>query len=265
MNFQNIPRGNKLIKKAIVPKLDCLASFDYEQIEYRLLAYYLYIAVGSDRMVENFRLGLDPHTELAKLLMDNLGIEYEDPISDLQRQTFGKTPNFAIVYAGGKPTIKRQLAIAGMPADDKTAARILKAIRNTMPEVKELQELIAEEVGHKGYLFDIFGRRYRPDYFIPYHDAVRKLLNALIQGCAAGLAREALVKINGGCRELGLQSHLINFVHDEFLLDATREELPVLAECVPQWMNNETVSQVLPVTTSMEVGTTWADKEEYSA
>lgn len=264
MNFQNVPRGNKLIKKAIVPKLDYMASFDYEQIEYRLLAYYLHEAVGSERMVENFKAGIDPHTALAQMVMDNLGIEYDDPISDMQRQTYGKTPNFAIIYAGGKPTIKRQLANAGMPADDKTAARILKAIRDTMPEVRELQDMIADEVKYKGYIFDILGRRYRPDYFIPYHDAVRKLLNALIQGCAAGLAREAWVKIVDGCELLQLQSHPVNYVHDEFLFDATESELPVLAEYVPQWMNNETVSQVLPVTTSMGVGKTWADKEEYS-
>ena len=263
MNFQNIPRSNKLIKRAIIPKLDWLVSFDYEQIEYRLLAYYLAIACDSTRMVENFRRGLDPHTELAKLLMQNLGIKYTEPISDLQRQTYGKTPNFAIVYAGGKPTIKRQMARAGVDCDDKTAARILRAIRDTMPEVRDLQDMIADEVQYKGYIFDIFGRRYRPDYKIPYHDAVRKLLNALIQGCAAGLAREGIVKISEGCKELGLQSHLINFVHDEFLLDAPEHELEVLAEYVPQWMDNETVSEILPVTTSMEIGKTWADKEEY--
>ena len=264
MNFQNIPRSNKLIKRAIVPKLDALAMFDYEQIEYRLLAYYMAVAIDDTRMAENFKAGIDAHTSLAIMLMEFLGVEYTEPITDEQRQMYGKTPNFAIVYAGGKPTIKRQLTKAGIPCDDKLANKILKAIRGTMPGVKELMEMLADEVKIKGYIFDLFGRHYRPDYTIPYNDAVRKLLNALLQGCAAGLTREAVVKVSKGCAELGLRSHMVNVVHDEIIMDCAEDELPILAEQVPLWMGNATVETIVPVTVGMEVAfENWADKQEY--
>lgn len=247
-----------------MPKLDALAMFDYEQIEYRLLAYYLAIALDDTSMVESFKAGIDAHTSTAITLMDYLGVKYEDPISDDQRQMYGKTPNFAIIYAGGKPTIKRQLARAGIECDDKMASKILKAIRDSMPGVKDLMEMLADEVQIKGYIFDVFGRHYRPDYTIPYNDAVRKLLNALLQGCAAGLTREAVVKVSKGCAELGLRSHMVNVVHDEIIMDCAEDELPVLAERIPVWMGNATVEAVVPVTVGMEVAfENWADKQEY--
>lgn len=264
MNFQNIPRGNKLIKRAIVPKLDALAMFDYEQIEYRFLAYYMAKAIGDTRMAENFAAGIDVHEALAKMLMDTLRIKYTEPITDVQRQIYGKTPNFAIVYAGGKPTIKRQLIRAGIACDDKLAAKILKAIRATMPGVKELMDLIAEEVHVKGYVYDIFGRHYRPDPSIPYNDAVRKLLNALLQGGAAGLTREAVVKVHEGCQQMDLQSHMVNVVHDEIVMDCAKNELHILQEYVPQWMSNDEIASVVPVTVGMEVAwENWAEKEKY--
>ena len=113
--------------------------------------------------------------------------------------------------------------------------------------------MIAEEVQYKGYIYDIFGRHYRPDPYIPYHDALRKMLNALIQGSAAGLTRAAMVNIARGCREFDLKSHMVNVVHDEIILDAVETELSVLAEQMPIWMDNEIYSQVVPVSVDMEL------------
>ena len=39
MNVQNIPRNQKDVKRAFVPKLDAFLFFDYKAIEVRLLAY----------------------------------------------------------------------------------------------------------------------------------------------------------------------------------------------------------------------------------
>jgi len=46
MNVQNIPRSQKDVKRAFVPKLDAYLFFDYKAIEVRLLAYYLAAAIG---------------------------------------------------------------------------------------------------------------------------------------------------------------------------------------------------------------------------
>lgn len=258
MNFQNIPRSNTLIKKAIIPKMDCLVCADYEQVEYRMLAYYMAVAFDDYEMANNFIAGVDPHAATAEIM---LGRAVE---SDTDRQ-FGKTGNFSVIYAGGVPTIQRQMAKAGVEVSRKEAKALLAKLHQGMPGVKVLMEMLSEEANNKGYVFDIVGRHHHPDPTVPrYEDALRKLLNALIQGGAAGLIREAVIKVEEGCAELGLTSHIINVVHDELVLDAIEDELPTLAEYLPIWMGNETVESVVPITVGMDVCyENWADKTPY--
>jgi DNA polymerase I len=217
-------------------------------------------------MVENFRAGLDPHTELAKMLMTNLGIEYSDPITDVQRQAYGKTPNFAIVYAGGWPTIERQLTKAGIKCDKALALTIFQAIKSTMPEVGLLEKEIHIALDDRGYIKTLWGRELHPD--LNKYDrrgAYRKMLNALIQGCAADLFRHAFRSVHYNLEQAGCKAHVVNGVHDEIAIDAPADEVDFLAEYVPQWMDYEVISRVLPVTTSMEVSTqSWADKAPYN-
>lgn len=255
MNFQQIPRANKIVKRAFVPKLDAFASFDYEQIEYRILAYYLAIACGDKDLADTFRRGEDLHARTASLM---LGREAK---SDDDRQV-GKTGNFSIIYAGGVPTILSQFKKHGIEGDRAKAKALLKKMHEGMPSVRIFMDQLAEEIAFKGYVFDIFGRHYRPDPSIPYHDAVRKIIAQIIQGSAAGLLREAIVKVGKGLADC--QAHIVNVVHDEILIDSPEDELDYLKENVPQWMNNTTYADVLPITAGMEVSfTNWADKEPY--
>lgn len=278
MNFQNIPRGEKVIKKAFLPKQDALVFFDYSQIEYRLLAYYLAVQLGETRMAEAFKAGLDPHAETAKLIFEAIGREYHDPLTDEERQ-FGKTGNFSIVYAGGTPTIIRQLTRAGIPCDYPMAKTILDAIKEQMPEVTALNESIYETLETRatgrendperyGYITTLWGRHLRPDSSIIEKEgkrsAYRKMLNALIQGCAADLMRHAMREVHRGLRENGCRAHTVNSVHDEIQIDSPEDELDFLAENVPIWMDYDLVTEVVPVLTDMEVSfTNWAEKEKY--
>ena len=257
MNFQNIPRKNTLIKKAIIPKFDYLVSVDYEQIEYRLLAYYMAVALDDYTMVNNFIAGVDPHAVTAAIM---LGRECK---TDEDRQ-YGKTGNFSVIYAGGVPTIQRQMAKAGVVVSKTEAKKLLKKLHEGMPGVKELMEMLSEEARRKGFVYDICGRHHHPDTSIPLHDALRKLLNALIQGGAAGLIRDAVVAVEDGMQEFGMVSHTINVVHDELVIDAVHDELPTLAEYLPIWMGNSTLEPVVPITVEMEYSNTnWAEKTPY--
>lgn len=269
MNFQNIPRGEKVIKRAFQPKLDALAFFDYSQIEYRLLAYYLAEQLDETRMAEAFKAGLDPHAETAKLIFDAIGQDYSDPLTDKERQ-FGKTGNFSIVYAGGTPTIIRQLTREGIPCDYPLAKTILDAIKEQMPEVTALNESIYETLDARGYIRTLWGRHLRPNKALwekqGKRSAYRVMLNSLIQGCAADLMRYAMREVHKGLRENGCAAHIVNTVHDEIQIDSPEDELDFLAENVPQWMRYTLVHEVVPILTDMEVSyTSWADKEKYEA
>ena len=245
MNLQTIPRKDKVIKRAFVPKLDYLLYFDYDQIELRLLAYYM-ACLGDTSMADAIKAGKDLHSEST---IGALGLDRQP--TDEERQV-GKTLNFSLVYGGGTPTIMRQLEV-----DFPAARRMLDRFHRRWPGIQVVQAAIDARMAENGFITTLFGRELHPE-------SQHKRLNALVQGCAADLMRNALVTVDDKLREWEFQSHLVNVVHDEIQLDCLASEVEWLVENVPALMDYAEVSSVVPVGTSCEItGTTWADKEEY--
>lgn len=245
MNFHNIPRGDKVVKKAFVPKLDAFAFFDYSQVELRLLAFYMGM-LGDHSMAEAFKAGVDLHTASAQGALKIAG-----EVTDEERQV-GKTLNFSIVYGGGTPTLMRQLGIGYQDARE-----ILNNYHDSWPGIKRVQTAIQSRLAERGYITTLFGRHLHPE-------SDHKALNALIQGCAADLLRMSAVKVHDFLRHDGLESHIVNMIHDEIMFDAVHTELPILHQKVPLLMSDGRIEEIVPVVVDMEVSyTTWAEKGEY--
>jgi DNA polymerase-1 len=245
MNVQNIPRTQKDVKRAFVPKLSCFLFFDYKAIEVRLLAYYLARAINDTSLSQEIISGMDPHAVTAQ------GLYGRENISDEERQT-GKTLNFSIIYGGGTPTIMRQLGVSY-----KEARRLLKAYHTTRPGIKRLNESLAEALKRKGYVQSLYGRHL-------HVEEEHKTLNALIQGSAADLMRDAVVRVH---KELDQHyaSHIVNIVHDEIIIDADKNEIEQLILIIPNLMGNKLVEKYVSIETDCEIShTNWADKEEYN-
>jgi DNA polymerase-1 len=245
MNVQNIPRSQKDVKRAFVPKLDAFLFFDYKAIEVRLLAYYLARAIGDTTLANEINNGSDPHRITAQ------GLYQREDVTDEERQV-GKTLNFSIIYGGGTPTIMRQL---GVPY--KEARRLLNAYHDTRPGIKQLNDQINLTLESQGYIRSLYGRRL---HILESH----KALNALIQGSAADLMRDAVVKVHN---ELYAKynSHIVNIVHDEIIIDASLNEIVTLVKVIPPLMGNKTVQQYVNIETDCEIShTNWAEKGEYN-
>lgn len=243
MNWQNIPRDLLVVKRAVIPKLDVLVFFDYDGIEMRLLAYYMALGVDDHSLVEEFKAGLDPHAETAKLIYDL------DRTPTKSERQVGKGLNFSVIYGGGRPTITRQLGVSW-----EEAGKLLKDFHNARPGIREVQESILDSYRRRGYIRTLWGRRLHPQ-------EDHKALNALIQGCAADLMKAALVKLHGLRIELSLESHMILVIHDEVGWDACNEEVRTLLQRVPLLMGDERLQEVIPIEVGIELSTTsWADK-----
>jgi DNA polymerase I-like protein with 3'-5' exonuclease and polymerase domains len=65
----------------------------------------------------------------------------------------------------------------------------------------------------------------------------------------------SLIVIEALMREAGLESMLVSTVHDSLLIDAVREELPVLHEIVYWVLNN--FHEVLPAYFGPQYDTSW--------
>lgn len=244
MNFQNIPRHDKVIKRAFVPKLDALFFFDYSQIELTLLAYYM-AACGDTSMARAITAGNDLHVESARAA---LGVEGD--LTDEERQV-GKTLNFSLVYGGGRPTLMRQLDITW-----PEAGALLRGFHRRWPGVALLVEAIKQKCERQGYIKTLWGRHLHPE-------SQHKALNALVQGCAADLMRSSLVNVHK-VFDPTMESHLVSNIHDEIIMDAAEKEYDQVATIVPELMDYEPVSRVVPIRVDVEWSTTnWAEKEPY--
>lgn len=251
MNFQNIPRSDKVVKRAFVPKQGALVYFDYKQIEPRLMAYYLN-AIGFPRLSEWIQSGIDPYTAIGR------GYFGKDELTDAERQK-GKQTFLSLSYGGGLPAIRRYF----VDLDWEGAKQVKDSFYRAWPEMQLLHNMLLSTIKQRttpnepGYITTLFGRHLHPE-------SDHKAINTLIQGCAADLMRSALVTAHYGLKESGLKAHLVNNVHDELQLDAPVDELPVLAELMPKWMDYPPVSKVVPIEADMEYTTTnWAEKVPY--
>jgi DNA polymerase-1 len=208
-------------------------------------------------MAEVFRQGADLHIETACGVLG----KPRDVITDTDRQ-IGKRLNFSIVYGGGVPTLIKQLGVTG-----PEALELLRNYHATWPGIGweskrneaahgTLIHAIKSRVNERGYITTLYGRHLHPR-------SMHSALNALCQGCAADLMKWAMVRTDAGLQPY--QSHIVNTVHDELMLDVTLEELPQLAQLLPEWMTDERIDSVVPIKPSCEVSyTTWAEKEPYA-
>lgn len=251
-----MPRSEKLIKGAFRPKLDFLLFADYSQIEYRLLAYYLASVLDDHSMADNFKAGIDPHSATARIM---LGLASDAELTDEQRQV-GKVGNFSIIYMGGVPTLVRQLGCT-----EAQARKLLKKLKSGMPGAAALFAELQETYKERGYIRTIAGRHLTVDPAIVekrgQFRAEGALLNYLIQGSAAELIRDALIKVHTWLAENGMASHVVNVVHDEIQVDGAWDELDALLAGVPRHMGNPEVEEFVPIAVDIEISeTTWAEK-----
>jgi DNA polymerase-1 len=257
LNVQNIPKKDKVVKGVFVPKRDAFLYFDYKQIEYRLLAFYVNNATGDDLMCQVFREGEDLHAASAKALLG------KDEITDLERDV-GKTFNFLTIYGGGPKKASVSLGIS------LAQARELQAkFHKAWPSIRLLHNTpwrnggfpsgqgpgaIQRQLKNKGYIETLWGRQLRPH-------SPHVALNALIQGCAADLMRWAFVQATHTLHELDAKSRIVNVVHDELMLDVVASEIPDLVAQLPERMKFDKIHSVVPVEVDTEISyETWAEK-----
>lgn len=253
MNFQNIPRDDKTVKRAVLPKRGAFSFFDYKAIEPRLVAYYT-AKLGYPEFKDQILAGVDPYTAVAMLVTS------QESVTEAERQVW-KRVFLAILYGAGPPRIrdtwleetKEEITLA-------EARRIYKKFHANWPAVKALQNSVVKTHEERGFIRSIAGRHLHMEENGDY-----KLANKLIQGSASDIMKQALIRVDQWLREHPeIESRMVSVIHDEIIFDGPEHEVPTLHEAVPPLMVNAAVNAVVPITVDHEVSTTtWADKVDY--
>ena len=243
-NLQNIPIKTELgrnIREAIIAfSSDSeLLSFDYSQIELRVLAHMSQDAT----LIAAFKQNADIHRRTAALVY---GID-EKQVSDDMRNC-AKRINFGIVYGLSSYGLSRDL---GITIDG--AQQFIDAYFVTYPGVKKYIEAQIEKAQKDGFVTTILGRR---RYLPQINDrnmairqfAQRQAINAPIQGSASDMIKLAMIRIYEKMQANKTAARMILQIHDELLFDVPMEEVAQFAFWV-----RETMEQIMPLDVPVKV------------
>jgi DNA polymerase I len=252
VNWQNVPRDDKTVKRAVVPKRGAFSFFDYKAIEPRLVAYFVGKS-GYTEFRDQIVAGIDPYTAVARLVTGKAEVTEEE------RQVW-KRVFLAILYGAGPKRIRETwIEETGTQISLAEAKRIYKTFHSNWPAVRALQDGVVRAHEKRGYIRAINGRHLHMEEFGDY-----KLANKLIQGSAAEIMMEAILRVHRWLKTAGLESRMVSVVHDELIFDGPESEVEILHREVPPLMVHEIVNEFVPVLIDHEVSTTsWAEKVSY--
>jgi DNA polymerase-1 len=219
--LQTLPRG-RVVRDCFIPRDgNGLLSADFDGIEMRCLAHY----AQDPALIDAINSG-DIHLATARQVYKDNTIEKKD----IRRQ-IAKSVGFAKIYGAGPEKIAWT---AGISLDD--AKRFLAQYDVMFPGVKTFQNTVAQVVKQRKQETGIasvhtpIGRlELAPD------DRDYALVNALIQGMAADVFKEALVRLDNS--EAG--QFLMLPVHDEIIADVPLELMDDVKVTIQRTMSDD--------------------------
>lgn len=227
-NLQNIPKEDDAdykVRRCFIPSPgNIFLSFDYSQMEYRMMAAY----ANETQVIREVMNGADFHQATA----DMLGLPRKQ----------AKTLNFAILYGAGLDKI------AGMLGCTKDEAKRLKTkYFLALPKVDELVRNIIATGKSRGYVINWLGRKLRAEYEFAY-----ALPNHLIQGGGADVVKCAMMQL----AQKGLDHGLVLQVHDQLVWDLPVEQARDSAAQIKDIMENIWEKNGM----KLAVDASWSDK-----
>lgn len=248
-NLQNIPES---VRAVFTAEKNCkLASFDYSQIELRILASI----TGDKKMLETFAQGKDIHQMTAAQIF-NVSLDSVD--SNMRK--LAKTLNFGIVYGMGARSLARE---SGLSQTD--AKKFIAEYFNDFPSIKKWQEQIILKAKQDGFVENLDGRvRHIPEITSFNQrfqsEAERMAINFPIQSLAADILKLAMIRTKEKLVEAGFWGTKIKMlltIHDELVFEITDDtDLEKIVSLIKETMEGIYKLQV-PLVVNESIGENW--------
>ena len=251
-NFQNIPIKTdvgKSIRKAFKPMDNdkLIISFDYSQIELRILAHYS----NEKKLIDAFKNNLDIHSRTAALIY---GISIDEV--EYNHRRVAKIINYSIAYGAGPFRISEELKIP-----IKEASMIINNYFDRYPGIKKYIEDTVDFGTKNGYVETILGRKrntlnLRSENRNIKEAEKRATINMPIQGTASELIKIAMINIDYKLKDNKFETKMILQVHDELLFEVPKTEKDEIILLVKDCMENAMQFKV-PLKVDYSYGDSW--------
>lgn len=247
-NMQNQPRDDLRLRYCIKAEPGFkIVTCDLSNIEMYLFAAY----AGEGRLLSTLREGGDVHTLTAEMLglrdRRRAGGSFESA-----RQQ-GKVYNFTTIYGGGLRSVRRYFRV-----DMNTARTYKRRYADAYPEISNLADRIEVALYRRGYVQDsiISGRRFRCPKDQIQKEAY-KFTNYLVQGTAAALLKEAMIKLHAD----GVP--MVGAVHDEILAHVPEGDAEEVKQLIIKRMTeNEAINEIVPISADGEIVDRWSQAKD---
>lgn len=251
-NLQNIPiryEEGKKIRQAFIPDFDYILSFDYSQIELRMVASLANVT----SLIDAFNQDVDIHTKTAS---DIFGVSLDEVTKDMRRQA--KAINFGIIYGMSDFGLAQQTGTSVAKAK-----QFIERYFESYPGIQSYMQSQIAFCSEHGYVSTMMNRRrYIPEIndkvFMRRELGKRLAMNSPIQGSAADLLKVAMIKVDQMMKEANMESKMILQVHDELVFDVKENELNQMMDIVKKGME-----EAYPLNVSLKAegvyGKTWYD------
>lgn len=262
-NLQNIPirtETGRQIRSAFIPgNLGWkLLTADYSQIELRVLAHFS----GDETLCRAFTEGQDIHTLVASQVY---GVPL-DGVTKEQRRS-AKAINFGVIYGQSAFGLASSLDIAR-----EDAAEFIEAYFAKYPGVDAFFEQVLADAMKSGYVATISGRRRAVSGVRSLDERGDKrqrnlperiAINTVIQGSAADIIKQAMLRVAARLSREELQATLLLQIHDELVFEAPEHELPALAALVSEEMRQAGEGLRVALGVDVKTGSNWAECEPW--
>ncbi len=223
-NLQNIPAfaemGINIRKGFVAADGYMLLSFDYSQIELRVLAYF----TQDPNLKKSFEDKVDIHSSTASIIFNKDISE----VTQMDRK-IAKTINFGVIYGLSAFGLKQQLGISQAQAQS-----FITNYFSNFSTIKDYTENYMKICEQRGYATTYFGRkRYiaqlKSSNKADKDAAKRSALNTQIQGTAAEIMKKGMIDVTNLLNETYKEEkrekiRLLLQVHDEIIFEV-REDL----------------------------------------
>ncbi len=258
-NLQNIPvrtEQGRQIRRAFIAAPDhVLLSVDYSQIELRIVAHM----AEDEAMIQAFHEDQDIHATTAAAIS---GISLSAVSPEARRQA--KAVNFGLIYGMSPYGLSRSTDMTLSEAE-----KFVKAYFQQFPGVRRYLEQARRQAAELGFVETLMGRRrYFPQLQrgaasvpeVARARAEREAVNAPIQGTAADIIKQAMLRMPPALGEAGLSARMLLQVHDELVLECRRSELAETSRVATHVMQQAFALRV-PLKTDAKFGANWNDMQ----
>jgi DNA polymerase-1 len=244
------------------------------QADYRQLEYFIAAMLFDDPLMQKYcAMGVDPHTEAAKIIRHLFTARPWEQLSDKEKKrirSYAKTIVFAQLYGQGIPALARRLGCSKKFAED-VAAALFGQFPTLMRNIQKLRQQVEREGGVYTW-WDGKPARWRPLYEAGVQGsdkwstaqrakAARAGVNTPVQGTANEFCVASVVALVWAFAENGIEASVVGSIHDSVIVESSvkdaRTVIEVMQDVMTGWPSYSPSGTPVKLGVDIEVGLKW--------